>query len=63
MNICELLSASRSHYEEKPLLFVDGERCSFDELATNVWKLAAVLRARGLGKGDRIIITMENSVE
>ena len=63
MNICELLSASRSYYEEKPLLFVDGERWSFDELATNVWKLAAVLRARGLGKGDRIIITMENSVE
>jgi long-chain acyl-CoA synthetase len=63
MNIAQIFWNSRPVFERKPILFVDGQDVSFDDLGDQVQRLTAILRARGIGPGDRVILAMNNCAE
>jgi long-chain acyl-CoA synthetase len=63
MNVSDILWASRSNFATKPLLYVDDEPIAFDYVADRMQKLAGGLRSRGIAKGDRVVIAMNNSAE
>lgn len=63
MNLARILWDSRSLFERKPILHVDGRPVGFDELCDQVQRLTGALKARGVGRGDRVILAMNNSAE
>jgi long-chain acyl-CoA synthetase len=63
MNLAQILWDSRAHFESKPFLYVDGQPVGHDEFTDKVRRLAGALTARGVGRGDRVILAMHNSAE
>jgi long-chain acyl-CoA synthetase len=63
MNIASIFWNQRASYAAKPILIVDDNPVSFDELADAVQRLTGELRARGIGAGDRVILAMNNCTE
>jgi long-chain acyl-CoA synthetase len=63
MNLAQILWDGRSQFGSKPLLYVDDEPVGYDEFAGKVRKFAGALTARGVDRGDRVILAMHNSVE
>jgi long-chain acyl-CoA synthetase len=63
MNLAQILWDSRPNFEHKPLLYVEGEPVSYDSFAENVRRLSGALKLRGVGRGDRVILAMQNSTE
>ncbi len=63
MNIAQIFWNSRPSFANKPVLIVDGKDVSFDDLAGRVQRLTGVLRSRGVGAGDRVILAMNNCTE
>jgi len=63
MNIAQIFWKSRPLFERKPILLVDGRAVGFDDLGGQVQRLTAILRARGIGPGDRVILAMNNCAE
>ncbi len=63
MNLAQILWDSLAHFESKPFLYVDGQPVSHDEFTDKVRRLAGALTARGVGRGDRVILAMHNSSE
>ena len=63
MNVSDILWASRSNFEAKPLLYVDDKPIASEYVADRMRKLAGGLRSRGIAKGDRVVIAMNNSAE
>ena len=45
----------------RPALVADGRRYTFGELLASARRLATALRERGVGRGDRVAIALENS--
>ena len=63
MRVEQFLSNSAAKYPEK-IALVDGQRrCSYRDLDEQVTRFAQVLRARGMQRGDRVVIFTDNSVE
>jgi amino acid adenylation domain-containing protein len=56
------LSASARHWPDKTAVDTGKEACSFRELDDSSNRLAAALQSRGLGRGDRVAIFMDNTV-
>ena len=48
-------------YARRPALLGDGFACTWQEFADRVARLAGVLRARGIGPGDRVAMLAANS--
>jgi long-chain acyl-CoA synthetase len=63
MNIAELFRDARPLYEGRPVLFADGREIGHDELSDSIWRLTGALRARGIGRGDRVVLAMNNCAE
>lgn len=58
----DLLWATAGRWPQRTALVCGDERLSYGELATRVERLAAALRARGLRRGDRVLMWLPNSV-
>jgi long-chain acyl-CoA synthetase len=63
MNLAQLFWRNRSHFEAKPLLYADGRPVSWDAVADSVRRLSGALLARGVERGDRVILAMHNGEE
>lgn len=63
MNIAQIFWNSRPSFASKPILIVDDKDVSFDDLAGRVQRLTGLLRSRGIGPGDRVILAMNNCTE
>ena len=63
MNIAQIFWDSRPAFANKPIVIVDGTEVAFDDLADRVRRLTGVLRSQGIGRGDRVILAMENCME
>src|ERR1700753_3580153 len=63
MTLAQFLWDSRAHFESKPFLYVDGQPVGHDEFTDKVRRLAGALTARGVGRGDRVILAMHNAAE
>jgi long-chain acyl-CoA synthetase len=57
------LQDSERRFPEKTALVAGARRLSYRELAGQAARLAAVLRARGVRRGDRVVIFADNSPE
>ena len=55
------LFASANEFPDKPAVVVEGQPHTYAELRDAVARLAAALRARGLQRGDRVAIYMDNT--
>lgn len=56
-----LLSASRPECAGKAAVVVEGRSHTYADLCNDATRLAAALRARGLQRGDRVAIYMDNT--
>jgi long-chain acyl-CoA synthetase len=63
MRVETFLEASRARHPDKIALVAGGARLSYAELDARANRLANALRARGLARGDRVIVFLNNSVE
>ena len=63
MRVEQFLSNSAARYPGKIALVEGQRRCSYRDLDEQVTRFAEVLRARGMQRGDRVVICTENSVE
>jgi len=57
----EGLSVAAKRFPDKDAVVVEGVAHSYAELHDGAWRLAAALRARGLQRGDRVAIYMDNT--
>jgi acyl-CoA synthetase (AMP-forming)/AMP-acid ligase II len=55
-SILDYLEQHASAEGDREFLVVEDERLTFGELFTRVQRLAGVLRARGVGRGDRVVL-------
>jgi malonyl-CoA/methylmalonyl-CoA synthetase len=62
MTILDLLAASVRDRPQHTALVIDGQRISYAQLEQRTRRVAAFLRARGFGPGDRLAIFLENEV-
>jgi len=63
MRVEQFLRDSARRFPEKPALIAGGRRMTFAELDTTSDRLAAALAQRGLKRGDRVIVFMDNCWE
>jgi long-chain acyl-CoA synthetase len=63
MNLAQILRDVRSHFETKPILYVDGAPVEYDALQDLVKSLSGALKAHGIERGDRVILAMNNCAE
>ncbi len=61
MNLATLLTQAARRFPERPGLIWGDRRWSWAELEARVGRIAAALAARGLGKGDRILVQSRNN--
>src|SRR5690606_33721576 len=61
-NLRDVFVAGRAH-GAKTFLVYEGERADFESFARATLAVAAELRSRGVGKGDRVAIAMRNLPE
>lgn len=57
------LDRTAGRLPSKPALICDGERITYADLAARVGQLARLLRARGVGRGDRVALFFDNGPE
>jgi long-chain acyl-CoA synthetase len=64
-NIGELLEQRVEHYQDKPFLIIesDGRVFTYREFDREVNRIAALLAALGIRKGDRVSLYLTNSAE
>ncbi|QDU24190.1 class I adenylate-forming enzyme family protein [Urbifossiella limnaea] len=63
MRVERFLADSAARHPDKTALVVGDARVSFAELDATANRLAHALRARGAGRGDRVVVFLDNSVE
>jgi long-chain acyl-CoA synthetase len=63
MRVEAFLAASRERHPDKIALVAGGARVTYAELDASATRLANALRARGLARGDRVVVFMNNSIE
>ena len=56
MNLCRLLTQTARRLPDRTALVWGERRWTWAELDSRVDRLAAALRARGIGKGDRVLV-------
>ncbi|TQF78052.1 AMP-binding protein [Elioraea sp. Yellowstone] len=62
MNLGRLLTQTARRLPDAPALVQGGERLTWAELDDRVDRFAAVLRAQGVGHGDRVLVHSRNTV-
>ncbi|HVK18924.1 MAG TPA: AMP-binding protein [Fimbriiglobus sp.] len=63
MRVEKLLEASAARHPDKVALVTDEARVTYAELNATADRLAGALRRRGVGRGDRVVVMLDNSVE
>src|SRR4051812_25875305 len=63
MRVEGFLRGSASRFPEKTAIVAGGRRVSYRELEQAAANLAVELRRRGLARGDRVVIFLDNSPE
>src|SRR3954471_23929923 len=63
MRVETFLETSRERHPDKIALVAGDARVSYAELDAGANRLANTLRARGLARGDRVVVFMNNSAE
>jgi long-chain acyl-CoA synthetase len=63
MRVEEFLQRSAGKYGAKTALVADGKRWKYAELDIRANRLARVLSRRGVDRGDRVVIFLENSAD
>ncbi|MCZ0732704.1 acyl-CoA synthetase [Phreatobacter sp. AB_2022a] len=63
MNLAHVLTQNARRHGERPGFIWAGRQWSWKEIDGEVSALAAGLRARGIGKGDRILVHSKNCAE
>ena len=63
MKLATLLAQNARRYPDKVALVCGGARLTFAELDARGDRLANALLGRGVGPGDRVAVTMPNSIE
>lgn len=56
----ETLLATVAHYPERMALVVGNVRLSYREVANYAYRLAQALRSRGVQRGERVVVFMDN---
>jgi long-chain acyl-CoA synthetase len=60
-NLARLAEEARERHGDYPAVSFDGEWLGSGELFSRAGRLAVGLSERGIGPGDRVVVTMENS--
>lgn len=63
INISDVIARHGRHKARRPAVICAGTARSWGDFDANISRIAHALRGRGLGRGDRVAIVMENSVE
>jgi long-chain acyl-CoA synthetase len=63
MRVENFLEASRRRHPDKIALVAGEVRLTYAELDAQAERLAGALQARGLARGDRVVVFMNNSIE
>ena len=63
MNLGELLAQVARRLPDQPGFIRSEQRVSWRQLLQRVDSVAAALRARGLGKGDRLLVHARNNLQ
>ncbi|MFY8115760.1 MAG: AMP-binding protein, partial [Rhabdaerophilum sp.] len=63
MNLAHVLRQNARRFPEKPGFIWGGQSWNWVEIEREVNALAAALQARGLGKGDRLIVHSKNTAQ
>ena len=59
--VSDALIASAEKFPDKPAVIVEGEAYSFSQLHDHALRLASALKAKGLERGQRVAIYMDNT--
>lgn len=59
--LSDSLLSSAGHYENKSAVIVEGTSYTYRDIKENALKLAKALKVRGVEKGDRVAIYMDNT--
>ncbi|WP_147373042.1 AMP-binding protein, partial [Calidithermus terrae] len=63
MNLVELLLERARAHPDKPAILEEGGTLSYGELVAGASGLAARLRAKGIGRGDRVLVLVPMSAQ
>ncbi len=63
MRVEAFLQESAARFPDKPAIVAGARRVTYGQLSADVARLAQTLRRRGLARGDRVVILLENSPE
>ena len=63
MNLAILLEEAAKNFANRPVLISEGQRVNYDQLNRRVNSVAHLLRQNGIGKGDKVALTIPNIPE
>src|SRR3954466_14545456 len=63
LRVERFLQESERRFPDKVALIAGERRVTYGQLAAQARNLAAVLRARGVARGDRVVVLLDNSPE
>jgi amino acid adenylation domain-containing protein len=63
MRVDQLLARSAARFPDKPAVIFGNERCSYAQLEQTARRLAQTLVDAGIRPGDRVAVSLENSIE
>ena len=63
MNLGEVFRDSARHFNGRIVIHNKDESVTHDAMADQIYRLTAVLRKRGVGRGDHVILAMNNSID
>jgi long-chain acyl-CoA synthetase len=63
MNVAQVLAEAAPLYRHKPLFRYNGQELAFDAVIEQTHRLAQALRARGVQRGDRVLLLASNKPE
>lgn len=60
-SVWDNLAVNARRYPDKTALVFFGRHLTYGELAADVERVAAYLQSLGVGRGDRVVVLMQNS--
>ena len=63
MNLARAIADAAPLYRAKPLFRYNGQAHAFDDVLAQTYRLAHALRARGVARGDRVLLLARNKPE